>query len=356
MEIAFPVTVPYVVNVSGWGNFGADCYLDTLRESLGEVWPDCGVVVKRVDPTPFLPESQSAVVFGGGGILYQYLHNGTIENLRHFLRYAAVMQMFGKPAFALCLGVQGPLEKKNLEPYLEILQAMELRTVRDARSAEILRAAGVSAPIIESADLSYLIRIPRRPGREAKTKPTLGVAVSQPLKGIIHPEYAGLEDRVIEALDCLQSQFDIRFYEFDRRHDGAIPGGWKGRREHSAYDPAAAGAVAGFLESVAESDLFLTSRLHGVTLCARMGVPFVSMGAPGEKVDREAQALEHSFHLSYSTSAEDIVKAVRNAWDGRAEIQKRIEVAAVRREKMARRTVEALHACKRQGRKPVFHC
>ena len=335
----------YVVNTCGWGNFGADCYVGALRKHLEEVWPSSKVAINREDPVPFLPEEQAAVVLGGGGILYHHIHNGQTDNLKHFLRYAAVMQAFGKPTFALSLGVQGPLKSDDLKPYLEILNAMTLRTVRDARSAEVLRNAGVSGPIIESADLSYLIEIPARPPREAGQRPILGVAASQPMKGIAHPEYPGFEGRVLDALKDLQHEFEIRFYSFDQRSDGVIAAAWTGAQSCSVYNASSVDAVSSFLASIGQSDLFLTTRLHGVTLCARMGLPFVSIGEPGEKVDRETRVLEHSLHIPYSATAASITETVRAAWANRAEIRKNLGSTVPRRERLARATLEALHAC-----------
>jgi polysaccharide pyruvyl transferase WcaK-like protein len=335
----------YVINTCGWGNFGADCYVGTLRQHLEEVWPSSKIAVNREDRVPFLPEEQTALVLGGGGILYHYLHNGQTDNLKNFLRYAAVMQAFGKPTFALSLGVQGLLKSEDLKPYVEILNAMNLRTVRDARSAEVLRNAGVSGTIIESADLSYLMKIPVRPPRETGRRPILGVAASQPLKGIAHPEYPGFEGRVLDALNELQHEFEIRFYSFDKRSDGLIAGAWTGAQSCSVYNASSVDAVASFVDSIGQSDLFLTTRLHGVTLCARMGLPFVSIGEPGEKVDRESRALEHSLHLPYSANAAAIADTVRAAWINREEIRKNLGFTVPRRERLARATLEALHAC-----------
>jgi exopolysaccharide biosynthesis predicted pyruvyltransferase EpsI len=100
-----------------------------------------------------------------------------------------------------------------------------------------------------------------------------------------------------------------------------------------------------FISEIADSDLILTSRLHGVIFCARMAIPFVSIGAPDEKVERESQALEHSFHLAYSANSGEIADTVRNAWADRTQSAANLQAAAARREALARRTLEALHAC-----------
>ena len=335
----------YMVNLCGYGSFGDDCYVESLRTRLGEVWQESGIAVNRIDPVGFLPDKQEAVVLGGSGLLFHYVWESGASNLHHYLRYPAVMQVFGKPTFAIGMGVQGRLQPGDLEPYVEIINAMKLRTVRDPQSAQILRDAGVSAPVILSADLSYLMELPERLQREPGEKPVLGIAVSQPFKGILHEEYAGFESRVLAALSDLAREFDIHFYSFDLRNEGAIADEWTGPYSRSFYDPGGPGAVERFLGAICESDIFLTSRLHGVIVSARMGIPFVSIGAPGEKIEREAASLESPFNLYYSAESNEIVTAVRDAWSDRKQASSRLALAVSRQEARAQVSIEALRAC-----------
>lgn len=335
----------YVINTYGYGSFGDDCYFGTLKSSLGEVWPASSIAVNRVDGTPFCPEKQEAAVLGGGGILYKHIDGSGSDPLKYFLRYPAAMQAFGKKTFALSVGIQGPLAAQDLEPYVDVLNAMQLRTVRDCESAGILRQAGVTAGIVESADLSYLMNLPQRSRQEAKHKPVLGIAASQPDKGVIYKESTGFEDRLYSALQQIESDFDIHFYSFDRRTDTAVANGYMGTHEHWVYDSSLPDSVNQFTSAIAKADLFLTSRLHGMTLCASMGIPFVSMGAPGEKVAREARALDHPFHLAYSATASDLIAAVRDAWDIHELLSANLTQAAARQRTLARKTFEALKTC-----------
>jgi polysaccharide pyruvyl transferase WcaK-like protein len=337
--------VVYVVNTYGYGSFGDDSHVETLRQGLAQAWPLSQIVVNRMDAIPFSPDRQEAVVLGGGGILYRHTYEGGQDSLKHFLRYPAAAQKFGRKTLALGIGVQGPLKSSHIEGYVDVLNAMTLMTVRDSRSAEILHEAGVSAPVLESADLSYCVPLPERLPIENRSKPVLGVAASQPDKGVIYQESHGFEDRVLAALADLNRDFDVRFYMFDRRTDGTIPGKWEGSHFTSCYDPSVPDAVNGFVSAIGESDIFLTSRLHGVIFCARMGIPFVSIGASGEKVERESQSLGNPFHLPYSAGAGEIVDSMRNVWANRRRTVEAVAAAAAQRERLSRKTLEALHAC-----------
>jgi len=297
-----------------------------------------------MDAVPFSPDRNEAVVLGGGGILYRHIYQDGQDSLKHFLRYPAAAQAFGKKTLALGIGVQGPLHLKHIESYLDVLNGMALLTVRDSRTAAILRESGVSS-LLESADLSYCVQLPER-SQETRhnERPVLGVAVSQPDKGVIYQESRGLEERVLGVLHELQHNFDIRFYSFDRRSDGAIPAKWLGPHSTSCYDPSNSDAVDRFIADLGESDLFLTSRLHGVIFSARMGIPFVSIGAPGEKVELESHALSNPFHLPYSATTGEIVDNLRDAWADRA-LRTRALEAAGQRERLSLKTLEALHLC-----------
>ncbi len=173
----------------------------------------------------------------------------------------------------------------------------------------------------------------------------LGIAVSQPFKGILHKEYEGFEGRVLDALSNLDLEFDLHFYSFDRRNEGAIADDWTGSHSRSFYDPIRSDAVEHFVRAIGESDIFLTSRLHGVILSARIGIPFVSIGVPGEKVEREARALESSSHLPYSSDPSDIVETVRNAWASRRQTANRLSQAVFNQEALAEKTLAALYSC-----------
>jgi polysaccharide pyruvyl transferase WcaK-like protein len=337
--------VVYVVNTYGYGSFGDDAHVETLRYSLAETWPGSRIVINRMDTIPFSPDRQEAVVLGGGGLLYRHTYDGGLDSLKHFLRYPAAAQKFGRKTLALSIGVQGPLKPEHIEAYVDVLDSMTLMTARDSRTAGILREAGVSSTVLESADLSYCVPLPEPHRPENRKKPVLGIAASQPDKGVIYEESQGFEDRVLAAIGELSNDFDIRFYFFDRRTDGAIPGKWKGSLSTSFYDPSHAEGVNRFISAIGESDLFLTSRLHGVIFCARLGIPCVSIGAPGEKVERESQSLGSSFHLPYSANAGEIVENLRGAWARREQTGKAMTTAAGRRETMSRKTLDALHAC-----------
>jgi polysaccharide pyruvyl transferase WcaK-like protein len=100
--------------------------------------------------------------------------------------------------------------------------------------------------------------------------------------------------------------------------------------------------VARFARALQESDILLTSRLHGVMIAARTGMPCVAIGVPGEKVARECRALGSQAFLSYETGSNPIVEAVREQWDQRDSIARTIAAGVDRQERLARETFRVL--------------
>ena len=327
----------YAVGAYGYRNFGDDCYAAVLRGKLAAVWADSKIDFHGMDASPFSPDRHRAVVLGGGGLFCRYVAECGTDNLAYFLRYPAVMHLFEKKSYALALGVQGPFAGQGLERLLPIIDQMALRTVRDTESARLLRAAGVRSPIQTCADLAYLLPAPARFQNSRKRKPVLGIVASQPDKNVVYPESLGFQRRITEAIATLERDFELRYISFAHHADGWLP-------SSIVYDPDQPSAIENFLAEFRQIDVCLISRFHGVILSVLNEIPFVAIGAPGEKVERECAALSHPFFLPYSSDAEEFSSAIRNVWAERETVEMQLSVKRPRRVKLAERNIELLHA------------
>ena len=335
----------HVAGPYGYGSFGNDCYVNVLRSMLAGVWPGESILFERVDAQSFSPSEYDLGLLGGGGILYDKVGEAGADNLRHFMRYPASLQWFDKPSFALALGVQGLLESNDLAPYLPTIESLELCTVRDAGSAKILRDCGVRTPVLESADLGYLMPCASRgksEGVRKGSKPVLGVVASQPEKGIIHPEFPGFEARVLCALEELEARFELRFLSFHPPTDGWLPTAWDKPASSVSYEPVNGSGIEEFVTELAGIDVLLTSRFHGVVLGALMGIPFLALGAPDEKLQRECLALDYPFWVSYGATGEELVSGVEDVWAERESLREQLFCASLRRSQLARRSFDVL--------------
>jgi hypothetical protein len=222
---------------------------------------------------------------------------------------------------------------------------MNLRTVRDNFSARMLRGAGVSSPVMECADLLYAKAIyPKHRGRRTPGKPVLGVVASQPGEGILHHRFECFEDRMQQALRILEKDFRLHFFSFDDRSDPWLAQSWTGNHLYSSFDSTRPNAINDFIQAFENVDAFVTTRYHGVILSVMTGTPFLAIGAPAEKVQRECDAIRHPYFLSYDSSADRIAVSALEVWAERRELRESMRREGAQRRKLALRNFELLFA------------
>jgi len=325
----------------GYGNFGDDCYVDVLRSRMAGRQID---FLSQIDETQLRLFSYDATMLAGGGLLYDLVAKCGTRSLKHYLRYPAIAQWLGKKSFMIGVGVQGRIHPQSLEPYLSVFEAMDLRTVRDDYSARKLREAGVHSSVLECADLVYAKTILPKPdiaGRQLG-KPVLGIVASQPGKGFVHDEFSGFEVRFQQALRILEKNFKLHFFSFDSRTDPWLAESWSGDHSYTRFDLKSTDAINEFIRSFQSVDAFVTTRYHGVVLSILTGTPFLGVGAPCEKVHRECQAIRYPQYVSYASTAEQFVEAVRETWSERENLRELLRHGASRRKQLAHRNFQLM--------------
>ncbi len=300
----------------GGGNLGDEALLSAelgrFREALrGRLEP----VVATVDPAltrrlhgeiatvPFFDvkalsaaiAASDLVVWGGGGLLQDHWHVPVEElfldprgGVPAYLRVPLLAAAWGRPCMVYAQGV-GPLgvpENRRLVGLA--LSGVDVITVRDAASADLLRECGVTAcPILTTADPVVSIRpAPAERGREliAGTaldpgrRPIVAVTPRVPPSGDISwvgPLSTALKDFGREAgASVLFVPFDQEkgsdtpiCRELAARCSSSLPvgvlSGW-----HSPEDVAAC---------LGQCDLTIATRLHGLYLSVLTGTPVIAL-------------------------------------------------------------------------------
>jgi len=325
----------------GYGNFGDDCYVDVLRSRMTGRNLD---FISQVDEAELRLFSYDATMLAGGGLLYDLVAACGTRSLKHYLRYPAIAQWLGKKSFMLGVGVQGQMHPESLKPYLSVFECMDLRTVRDNYSARILREAGVRSSVLECTDLVYAKTILPKADNTAphSGKPVLGIVVSQPGKGFVHDEFTGFEGRFQEALQILEKDFRLHFFSFDSRADPWLAECWSGDHSYTSFDLKAPDAINEFIRSFQTVDAFVTTRYHGAVLSILTGTPFLGVGAPAEKVQRECQAIRYPQYLSYASTTGQFVESVRETWCEREKLSDLLRHAAPGRKQLAHRNFQLM--------------
>jgi len=345
-DLVFGLPYPESVKVLaagayGYGNFGDDCYVDVLQSRMKGRQLD---FLSQVDETDLRLHSYDITMLAGGGLLYDLVAECGTRSLKHYLRYPAIAQWLGKKSFMISVGVQGPFQPQSLAPYSSVLEGLDLCTVRDGLSARILREAGARSSVLECADLVYAKTIPPKletPGRNSR-KPVLGVVASQPGKGFAHAEFAGFEDRFQQALRVLEKDFRLHFFSFDSRTDPWLSESWSGDHSCSNFNLKNPGAINEFIRSFQEVDAFVTTRYHGAVLSIMTGTPFLAIGAPSEKVQRECQAIQYPQFLSYASTVDQFVEAAGEMWSEREALRDLLRPAAARGKQYALRNFQLM--------------
>jgi polysaccharide pyruvyl transferase WcaK-like protein len=329
----------------GYGNFGDECYVDILQSRMSTRLID---IIPRVDESDLRLHSYDLTMLAGGGLLYHHLSKAGDESLKHYLRYPAIAQWLGKKSFLISLGAQGSIQPENFASYVHTLENLDLRTVRDGYSARLLRDSGLRSSVLECADLFYTYPIPslpkdsRRSGSSISSKPTLAVVASQPGVGYFYSEFSGFEDRVYRALRILEKDFRIHFFSFDNRFDTWLAESWSGDCSYTKFDSANSNGTVEFIEAFRTTDVCLTTRYHGAILSTLLGTPYLAVGAPSEKLQRECEILGYSQFLSYTATADQIVKSIRAIWDGRDALSDQLKLVVPHRKRLAIRNFELM--------------
>lgn len=178
----------------GGMNLGDEAILESILQQLRSTF-DVDVVVfsfnhkdtekrHKVRAIPFREMHKDQVIeelnkldlfiFGGGGILF----DGYVES---FLRDVIWAKELGIPVMVYAISV-GPLKKQeSKEMVVEVLNRVDIITVRESDSKRILNDLGVIKDIVVSADPAFLLK-PNRFTKEMLTKE--GIDPNKPLVGI----------------------------------------------------------------------------------------------------------------------------------------------------------------------------
>ncbi|HET9130454.1 MAG TPA: hypothetical protein VFO86_05870, partial [Terriglobia bacterium] len=85
-----------------------------------------------------------------------------------------------------------------------------------------------------------------------------------------------------------------------------------------------------------------TTRYHGAVLSILTGTPFLGIGAPAEKIQRECQAIRYPQYLSYASTTEQFVDSVGELWSEREPLSDLLRLAAPRRRQLAHRNFQLM--------------
>jgi polysaccharide pyruvyl transferase CsaB len=278
------------------------------------------VPVRKMSRAEAVPEVErlDLLIVGGGGILFD-------AEARIYLREAQIAKEKGVPVMLYAIGA-GPLKHAGAQAAVrEVLDQVDVVTVRERSAQQVLEEAGVHREIVVTADPALLLKpepLPRgvlkSEGLEGRRR-LIGMSVREP--GVAAPD---IDPKEYHALLANAADFMVDRYDADVVF---VP------MEHSVLDSQHSHAViaqmlraqrASVLKSVYTSGQLLSlmsrfhfvvgMRLHFLIFAALRGVPFVALPYAG-KVSGFLEELQIPAPPMQLVNAGRLMAYIDESWD-----------------------------------------
>ncbi|MGW6567715.1 polysaccharide pyruvyl transferase family protein [Streptomyces sp. NPDC054975] len=265
-------------------------------------------------------EGLSALVLGGGGILYD-------TEARRYLRLVRAAQDRGIPVFTYAVGA-GPLTDETDCHWVRatLSEAAEV-TVRDEESKLVLEEAGLDRPITVTADPALLLS-PGEGGSallRAEAVPEgvrlIGMSVREPGRAAEHLDEEGYHQLLAQVGNFLVNRLDahVVFVPMERddvRHAHAVASQMSeaGRCTvlRGVHRPQQV------LDIVTQLDLAIGMRLHFLIFAALAGIPLLPLPYAGKVFDFAQQMGVPALRGVVRENAGLLLAEVDRLWDERA--------------------------------------
>jgi polysaccharide pyruvyl transferase CsaB len=241
--------------------------------------------MSRAEATPEV-ERLDVLVVGGGGILFD-------AEARTYLREAQIAKEKGVPVMLYAVGA-GPLNHASVQAAVrEVLEQVDIVTVRERSAQQVLEAAGVHREIIVTADPALLLKpeplprgVLRSEGLEGRRR-LIGMSVREP--GVAAPD---IDPKEYHALLANAADFMVDRYDADIVFVPMERSVLDSQHSHAVIALMLRAQRASVLKSVYTSGQLLSvmgrfhfvvgMRLHFLIFAAMRGVPFVALPYAGK--------------------------------------------------------------------------
>src|SRR5918999_1442881 len=287
------------------------------------------VPVRKLSRAEALPEVErlDLLIVGGGGILFD-------AEARIYLREAQIAKEKGIPVMLYAIGA-GPLTHASVQAAVrEVLEQVDVITVRERGAQRVLEEAGVHRDIIVTADPALLLKseplprgILRQEGLEGRRR-LIGMSVREP--GVAAPD---LDEKVYHSLIANAADFMVDRYDadvvfvpmersvLDTQHSHAVIA--KMLRAQRATVLKGEYTSGQILSWMGKFDFALGMRLHFLIFAAIEGTPFVALPYAG-KVSGFLEALGVPSPPLQLVNAGRLIAYLDDSWDRQRSLRTRI--------------------------------
>lgn len=291
---------------------------------------DRAIAVRELSLTEIKPELKQLDLFilGGGGILYD-------AEAKIYLREVMLAHELGIPVMVYAISA-GPLTNRSLQKYVcEVLEQVEVITVREKGVVKILEEVGVQKKIIVTADPALLLEPEEIPDdiflKEHSNGKRRLVCMSVREPGIAAPDIndelyhnilANAADFIVDRYDA-----DVLFIPMERKmldlqHSHAVVSMML-RPQHAwiLNRPYTSGQVLTLMKYF---HLAVGMRLHFLIFAALQGIPFVALPY-SSKVSGFLDDLQITMPPFHLVNAGRLIAHIDSSWDARDVIKEHIQ-------------------------------
>src|SRR5918996_1679151 len=301
------------------------------------------VPVRKLSRAEVQPEVQrlDLLILGGGGILYD-------ADARTYLREVQLAREKRVPVFVYAIGA-GPLKHAGAQAAVrEVLDQVDIVTVRERSAQQVLEEAGVHREIVVTADPALLLKpepLPRgilkHEGLEGSRR-LVGMSVREP--GVAAPD---LDEKIYHALLANAADFMVDRWNanvvfvpmersvLDTQHSHAVIA--KMLRAQRATVLKGEYTSGQMLSWLGKFDFALGMRLHFLIFAAIQGTPFAALPYAG-KVSGFLEALGVPAPPLNLVNAGRLIAYLDDSWDRRRSMRTHIAEALPALQERARET------------------
>lgn len=313
-----------------------------IRHQVGDVIDVRNLSIKQAQVTV---ATLDLFILGGGGILYD-------RDIMLYLRKVKIALGYNIPVMLYAIGV-GPLANRSLHPEIsELLNRVQVITVRDTDSQHLLESIGVEKDIHVTADPAFLLTAEPLPEvtlvKEHLIKARKLIAMSVREPGAAAPDldegnYHGL---LANAADYMVDRFDadIIFIPTERKHldmqhaHAVISMMLKPQHAHVLKGEYTPGEL---LSIIGHCHFAVGMRLHFLIFAALQNIPFVALPY-ASKVKGLLTDLGIEMPPFHLVNAGRLIAYIDHSWDCQNQMKEQIKRRLPKIKEKARQTHQIL--------------
>lgn len=271
-----------LVTANHCGNIGDDAITLASEDILKAVYPEANIVIDKGPASKELIAKVDLVVIGGGGVFY----DNCFYNAQNYCQYLLYAHELGIKSCAIGIGAQGIKTELGIELFRRAIDFSEFIVVRDINSrSSLTEVVQVKTPVYVKQDVVYTLKSEGNKVLSRKTdKPLLLFSLLDASRMPTAKNTLTYQRSQDECMAFLVQHFEVKLL-VQSRDDLALFNQLKSKYDldivHVNYNE-----VRAIINIYKQSDLVITSRLHGFIFAANAQVPIITVASknPGSKL------------------------------------------------------------------------